>query len=136
MSRSKTYLCLDIGEARTGIAVADDAVRIPLPFETFVMSSGSLRAEVARLVAAHDVGTIVVGYPRNQSGEPTAQTQFVEKQAALLRDIDAKIVFHDESLSSVDAERRLKNRGKPYSKADIDAEAACVILQSYLEAKK
>ena len=52
MSRSKTYLCLDIGEARTGIAVADDAVRIPLPFETFVMSSGSLRAEVARRAQA------------------------------------------------------------------------------------
>ena len=136
MSQTNTYLCLDVGEVRTGVAVADSKVRIPIPYETFSMDKSSLRTEVARLVAVHDADTIVIGYPRNQSGEPTAQTRFVEGQAETLQDMDVHIVFQDESLSSVEAERRLKSRHRPYGKADIDAEAACIILESYLEGHK
>ena len=43
------------------------------------------------------------------------------------------IVFQDESLTSVMAEDRLKASGKPYEKGDIDAMAATIILQDYLE---
>jgi RNase H-fold protein (predicted Holliday junction resolvase) len=50
-----------------------------------------------------------------------------------LRDIDATIVFQDESLTSVMAEKRLESRGGLYSKGDIDSEAAAIILQDYME---
>lgn len=76
--------------------------------------------------------TLVVGYPRNQQGEATAQSAYVEAFADKLADI-AKVVFQDESLTSVLAESRLKSRGKPYVKGDIDKEAAAIILQDYLE---
>lgn len=79
------------------------------------------------------IDTIVVGYPRNQSGEPTAQTEAVKTFAKQLIDFGPKIVFQDESLTSVTAEQRLQSRGKPYDKADIDMEAAVLILQDYLE---
>ena len=51
-----------------------------------------------------------------------------------LTDIAPKIVFQDESLTSVIAEQQLLSYKRPYTKADIDAQAATIILQDYLEA--
>lgn len=132
MSQNKSLLALDVGEKRIGVAVGDTGVRIAVPFDTVDVDGKELE-RIARIVIDEKVGTIVVGYPRNQSGEPTAQTAFVEEFAKNLRDIAPKIVFQDESLTSVLAEQRLKSYGKPYSKADIDAQAATLILQDYLE---
>ena len=80
----------------------------------------------------HDISILVIGYPRNQSGEATKQTESVEQFAEELAEIeiDADLVFQDESLSSVEAERRL---GRVKDKGEIDAEAASIILQDYLE---
>lgn len=132
MSRSKTYVSLDVGERRIGVAVADDAVRIAVPFET-VEVDGNEIARILAIVIQENASTIVVGYPRNQSGEPTAQTAYVETFVRQLRDSDATIVFQDESLTSVVAEQQLKAQKRPYEKGDIDAYAAAIILQDYLE---
>ena len=129
---SHTLVSLDVGEKRIGVAVADDAVRIAVPFTT-VEVDGNEIATIAELVMQQGASIIVVGYPRNQQGEATAQTDYVEKFAERLSDIDAKIVFQDESLTSVIAEQRLVAQKKPYSKGDIDAHAASIILQDYLE---
>jgi putative transcription antitermination factor YqgF len=87
---------------------------------------------IAEIVAGSNIDTIVVGYPRNQSGEATAQTAVSEAMAERLKDLVNRIEFQDESLTSVMAENRLKLRGH-YTKADIDKEAAAIILQDYLE---
>ena len=76
---------------------------------------------------------LVVGYPRNQQGEPTAQTQYVENFVSKLGKVESKIVFQDESLTSVKAESILAAQKRPYAKGDIDSMAASVILQDYLE---
>lgn len=117
------------------MAMADDAVRIAVAYDTLAMNEASFRADIARLVTAHDIDVIVVGYPRNQSGEATAQSAYVEARAAELGDLDVQLAFQDESLTSVLAEDRLKARGGAYSREDIDAEAACIILQDYLETR-
>ena len=132
MSQSKSYLALDVGEKRIGVAVGDSGVRIAIPFETIEVD-GTEVEQIARLVVNEDTDTIVVGYPRNQSGEPTAQTAYVEAFAKQLQDMASHVVFQDESLTSVLAEQRLKAQGKPYTKGDIDAQAATIILQDYLE---
>ena len=75
----------------------------------------------------------MVGYPRNQSGEPTQQTAYVEQFVEALQPVDATIKYQDESLTSIKAEDILKKRKKPYEKGDIDALAASLILQDYLE---
>ena len=129
---SRTLVSLDVGEKRIGVAVADDGVRIAVPF-TAVEVDGNEIATIAELVMQQGASIIVVGYPRNQQGEATAQTDFVEKFADRLEDIDAKVVFQDESLTSVIAEQRLIAQKKPYTKGDIDAHAASIILQDYLE---
>lgn len=132
MSRNKSYLALDVGEKRIGVAVGDDGVRIAIPFDTIEVDGTELE-KIARVVVDEHVDTIVVGYPRNQSGEPTAQTAYVEAFAQNLNNTASHLVFQDESLTSVLAEQRLKSYGKPYTKGDIDAQAAALILQDYLE---
>lgn len=132
MSQNKTYVALDVGEKRIGVAVGDDGVRIAVPFET-VEVDGTEVERIATIIVSEEPVAVVVGYPRNQAGEPTAQTAFVEEFTKKLKDIAPKIIFQDESLTSVLAEQRLKSYGKPYSKGDIDAQAAALILQDYLE---
>ena len=131
----RNYLGLDIGERRTGVALADDGVRIAIPLDTLDMTSVDFRRAIADLVVQNNITTIVIGYPRNQSGEVTHQTAFVEATADVLKDLDATIAFQDESLTSVMAEERLKKRGQITSKEAIDAEAATIILQDYLETR-
>ncbi len=124
-------IALDVGAKRIGVAAADSTVPIAMPLSTLEVDGTELDA-IARLVAQRSAETIVIGYPRNQSGGVTDQTAFVQAFAAKLGGV-ATIVFQDESLTSVMAEERLKASGKPYSKADIDAFAAVIILQDYLE---
>ena len=132
MSRvSKQLLSLDVGERRIGVAVADTAIRIPVALETIEVDGSELTA-IAKIVTLDNIDTIVVGYPRNQSGEPTAQTTYVPQFAQQLKDM-APVVFQDESLTSVIAEQQLKADKRPYTKGDIDARAAALILQDYLE---
>jgi putative Holliday junction resolvase len=132
MSQTKTFLALDVGEKRIGVAVGDSGVRIAVPFDTIEVDGNEIQ-RIAQLVVSEKADTVVVGYPRNQSGEPTAQTAYVENFAKQLTDIAPDLVFQDESLTSVLAEQRLKGYGRPYSKGDIDAQAAAILLQDYLE---
>lgn len=124
-------LGLDVGTVRVGVATADDIVPVAVPVTTIVVD-GTEHDQVAKLIADEQITTVVVGFPRNQSGEPTAQTE-VSKDFAAKLPADVKVVFQDESLTSVTAEDRLKQNKKPYTKGDIDALAAAIILQDYLE---
>lgn len=133
MTQNKQLIALDIGEKRIGVAVADTAVRIAIPVETIAMNESNFRQDIADLVTKYEADEIIVGYPRNQSGEPTAQTDYVEACAAQLDDLDVTVKFQDESLTSVIAEQRLKAKGGKIEKGDIDAEAAAIILNDYLE---
>lgn len=129
-----TFVALDVGDKRIGVAVASSEVRIAVPFDTIEVDGNEVEA-IARLVIAQAASTIVVGYPRNQAGKPTKQTAAVEEFTQKLTDLTDKIVFQDESLTSVTAEKQLAATGQPYSKADIDAQAAAIILQDYLESR-
>lgn len=126
-------MALDVGEKRIGVALGDSGVRIAIPFTTVVVDGTELE-QLTSMITKEAVDTLVIGYPRNQSGEPTAQTKFVEDFAAKLTGITAELTFQDESLTSVLAEERLKSYGRPYEKGDIDALAAAIILQDYIEA--
>ena len=126
-------ISLDVGEKRIGVAVGDSGVRIAVPFETIEVDGTEIE-QIARIIINENARTLVIGYPRNQSGDATPQTAYVEGFAKKLTDIADKIVFQDESLTSVLAEQRLQSYKKPYAKGDIDAQAAAIILQDYIEA--
>lgn len=124
-------LGLDVGTKRVGVAAADSSVPIAMPLLTLDVD-GTEIDRVKQLVKEREVKTVVVGYPRNQSGDPTAQTRYSEAFAEKLESF-AEVRFQDESLTSVMAEDRLKADGRPYGKADVDALAAAMILQDYME---
>lgn len=124
-------LCLDVGEKRIGVAVADTGVKIAIPLTTIEVDGTEIE-QILRLYGQERAKVLVVGYPRNQQGETTAQTVYVEDFTKNLQEF-TNIEFQDESLTSVQAEERLKSRGQKYSKGDIDAEAAAIILQDYME---
>jgi putative Holliday junction resolvase len=135
MIQNKAVIALDIGEKRIGVAVSDGDVHIARPIG-FIDVNGEELERIIKLIVEHQAEAVVVGYPRNQSGEPTAQTAFVESFAAKLGESTlTPILFQDESLTSVLAEARLRSYGRDYTKGDIDAEAAALILQDYLEAR-
>ena len=129
---NKALVGLDVGEKRIGVAVADLSVRIAVPYET-ILVDGTEIEKIEALVSSQGADILVLGYPRNQGGEVTSQTQYDEDFASKLEYLGVKIVFQDESLTSVMAEQRLKDQGVAYEKADIDAQAATIILQDYIE---
>lgn len=126
-------LALDVGGRRIGMAVGDTDMKIPRILPTMEVTDGVFE-QITDVITYEGVDAIVVGYPRNLSGETTEQTATIEKFADELKQhIDIAIEFQDESLTSIRAEELLRQRGKPYSKADIDAEAAAIILHDFLE---
>ena len=129
---SKALLALDVGERRIGVALADSSVRIAIAYDT-ILVDGTEIDQIRELLIQEDIDVLVVGYPRNQSGEPTQQTAYIEPFVEALQPVDATIKYQDESLTSIKAEEILKKRKKPYEKGDIDALAASLILQDYLE---
>lgn len=133
MAHNETYLCLDVGEKRIGVARGDGAVRIAVPLETVEVNGDELQ-RIARLSDLEHADVLVIGYPRNQSGEATAQTAYVEAFVDRLRTkSNLPVIYQDESLTSVLAEQRLQAHHRPYTKGDIDMHAAAIILQDYLE---
>ncbi len=127
-------IALDVGSKRIGVAKADSSVRIAIPYSA-VPVDGTEFKKIASLARAWDINSFVIGLPRNSKGEETEQSRYVRKFALQLkREISgAKVCFQDESLTSVEAEKRLKGRKKGYKKGDIDSEAAAIILQDFLE---
>lgn len=127
-------LALDIGEKRIGVARADSTTRIAVPVG-FVNVDGSEWQEIARIARLNNTNFFVLGLPRSNEGNETAQSLYVRNFAKTLVEKvpRIKIRFQDESLTSVIAEERLKSRKKRYEKGEIDAEAASIILQDFLE---
>lgn len=129
-------IALDVGTKRIGVAKADSKVRIAIPYSA-VEVDGTEFEKIASLARAWDINSFVLGLPRNSQGEETEQSRYVREFAKDLKRAipSAKICFQDESLTSVEAEKRLKSRKKGYKKGDIDSEAATIILQDFLEEK-
>jgi putative Holliday junction resolvase len=139
-------LALDVGERRIGLAISDPSRTLARPLRTLTRRGplavvvAELAAQVAALAAEDDgVGTIVIGLPRALDGRETAQTSRVRALAdALAAAVALPIAFQDERLSSREAESRLALREPDWRKRKqaLDAAAAAVILQDYLDGQE
>lgn len=133
MTAAHTVLCLDVGEVRIGVARANSIARIAEPVKT-IANDAVVVHTLQDMIAAEPVTVIVVGLPQNRHQEDTDQTRYVRDFVARLeKEINVPFIFQDEAGSSQKAEEMLRNRGKPYPKEAIDAEAATLILQDYIE---
>ena len=134
MTESKRVLLgLDVGERRIGVAIGDSIGRLGSPLATLDVDGLEL-VKLQRLMLEHEVSELIVGLPRNMSGEPTLQTEAV-RQFVLRRlaGFEIPVHFQDESLTSVKAESELTARKKPFARGDVDALAATYILDDYME---
>lgn len=129
----KRVLALDVGEKRIGIAIGDSDVKIAVP-NGFVENNENFIDEIKKIIELKNIDEIVVGLPRNSSGEETKQSQYVRDFAEKISVFDLPVIFQDESLTSVEAEQILSEGNNTYNKGEIDAKAAALILTDYLEA--
>lgn len=133
MSADETLLGLDVGAVRIGVARANAIARIAEPLKTVTNDDVVVQA-LEEIIATEHVTTVVVGLPQNRNQEDTDQTRFVRDFVKKLqKTVSAEFVFQDEADSSIKAEAILRQRGKAYAKEEIDAEAATLILQDYIE---
>lgn len=125
---------LDVGEKRIGVAKADSSTRIAIPVGFYAVD-GSEWQKIARIANMNNTNFFVLGLPRSNEGNETKQSMYVRNFAKILIEKipEARIKFQDESFTSVEAEERLKSRKRNYEKGEIDAEAASIILQDFLE---
>ena len=129
---------LDVGGKRTGVAVSDELGILASPVG-FVARSSRDRAEFRALVARWSITRLVVGLPKSLSGREGPQAAEVRAYAdALAADLGLEIDYWDERLTSTMAERSLIESGarRDRRRDQIDAVAASLILQNYLDAKR
>lgn len=136
-------LGIDYGNRRIGLALSDATGMLARPWKTIARVGNpsqvaqAIAAEVRTLAEAGEpVSVIVMGHPRRLSGEASEQTAMVETVAELLRPLVAlPLVLQDERLSSHEADARLALEEKDWRKrkARLDAAAAAIILQDYLD---
>ena len=137
-------LGIDYGERRIGLALSDPTATLARPLRTIEARgapadrAAALADAIAALAADPDgLAGVVVGLPRSLDGHPHGQTARVETFVhELRRAVDLPVVMQDERLSSVEADERLAVRERSWRrrKTRLDAAAAAVILQDYLDA--
>ena len=134
-------LALDVGRRRVGLALSDTSATLARPYKTLTVSDADaverVVEEVHRLTSDEDgLAAIVVGMPTHLDGSPSEQTKLVEQFIETLRQhVAVPLTTQDERLSSREAESRLAIRTRDWKKrkALLDAAAAAVILQDYLD---
>lgn len=137
-------LGIDYGARRLGLALSDATATLASPWR--LLERPPSEPETLRIVAdlverlrQDDDGleAVVVGWPRRLDGSPTHQTAATEAFArALEARVHLRVVLQDERLTSHEAEQRLTDRGErdwKKRKKKIDAEAASIILQDFLD---
>lgn len=136
---SGRVLGLDLGAARIGVAISDPERRMAVPLGTVQVGRppGELIA-IADLVREHDATAVVLGWPRSLSGDSGPGAHHAEAFADALRAVlTVPVELQDERLSTVEAERLLRDagiKGQDRRKV-VDRTAAAVILQAWLDVR-
>jgi putative Holliday junction resolvase len=128
---------IDVGEKRIGVALSDETGFLASAHSA-IRSEGRARdtAAVARLAREHAVSVVVVGMPLSLSGQPGPQAEKARRFGQALAQHDLEVVFWDERLTTLEAQRYLREGGMRRAKRaeSLDATAAAILLQSYLDA--
>ncbi|MHB1131479.1 MAG: Holliday junction resolvase RuvX [Chloroflexota bacterium] len=129
-------MCLDVGQRRIGVALSDAEER--LAYGHGVVHRGNLRTDLDSLAATvetEEVELVVLGLPRSLSGHLGPQAERVQRfGAALAARLAVPIVYWDERLSTVAADRALREAGLSgrARRERVDEQAAILILEGYL----
>ncbi len=124
-------LAVDFGERRIGLATSDASGRLATPRVTLLRKSdAAVLDELARFAAREEIALAVFGIPRSPEGAESPLAGRIRSFAAKFeRKTGLPVRFHEETLTSNEAARRLSRRA---SKEDLDRAAAAVLLEDYL----
>lgn len=127
-------VALDVGTKRIGIATANVVARLASPLQTINVDK-EVFDHLAQIFAEQTACQLVVGLPRGLNGQDTEQTAYTRDFVTRLqRHTSLPVGWQDEAVTSRLSEDSLKAKGKPYSREQIDALAACYILEDWLAA--
>ena len=131
---------LDIGEKRVGVALSDPSGTVATPLVVLdakkVLGDGR---DVRGLIDDYEADLIVIGLPLSMDGSEGPQAARVRAVGErLARFLPVRIVYHDERLSSSQARRSMSAAGvsDKAKRGSIDMVAACLFLQSFLDARR
>ncbi len=147
MAKATRIISLDYGLARIGVALSDERKIIALGSVTIVaekkaeQTAQKISVELNKLAEAQkfEIEKIVLGFPLKMNGTRGLQADDVAHFAELLKQhIDCEIVLWDERLTTVQADRSLRegNLTRKQRAKQVDKVAAVLILQSYLDSQQ
>ena len=128
-------LGIDFGRARIGLAISDELRLLAHPLETILANKDSGK-RIAEIVRERKIDKVVVGVPRQMSGEiGTAANEALDFAAKLRAMLPCDVLTWDERLTTVAANRALRDAGKKtrQTRKFVDQVAAQMILQGYLD---
>jgi putative Holliday junction resolvase len=132
-------IAFDYGDVRTGVALCDPDGILASPLCILQTQSKSFLDEIAALLEQHDPIQIYIGKPLHMSGNSGESAEKVQSFVTLVKTVTKiPIALIDERLSTVSAQRKLKDAGVSMkdSKSLIDAMAAVAILEQGLLSEK
>ncbi len=132
---SQTLLGFDYGTRRIGVAVGQDITRSVTPLTTLLSQNDKPDWDaISKLIAEWQPDRLVVGLPLHLDGSIQALTEKAQRFGNQLKGrYNLPVEMVDERLTSHEAETELATRGGKIAKTDIDALAAALILQSWLD---
>ena len=138
-TRPGRVIGLDLGDVRIGVAISDDDRRMAMPLGTVHTGAPADLKAIAKLVEEHGATVVVIGLPLSMTGEHGSAAVKAGAFADALRAfLHVPVALHDERLSTVEAERALREAGVGGRERRrlVDRSAATVILQAWLDAHR
>jgi putative holliday junction resolvase len=137
------YLGIDYGDKRVGVAISDESRQLAFPYKV-IENVKDLVGKILEIIQKEEIGTVVVGESLDFQGQPNVVMKNIEKFVEELRTkTEANIFYEPEFLTSHQAQKKMsrrprESRGSGSSifmnqNRDIDASAAAIILQSFLD---
>ena len=131
---------IDLGEKRIGVAISDSSGNLATPYEV-VFRTGNRDQEhqqIRAIVEEVEAEILVIGLPLSLDGSEGKAAQGAREEAkAIAQVISVPVEMHDERLTTVEAERLLKEQGLkgPERRKVVDKVAAAILLQAWMEGR-
>lgn len=124
------YMGIDFGSKRIGLSVSDDTATVAFPYKTIQNSPKSIQ-EILEIISAERIVKVVIGESKDKDMKDNPIMELIHSFKKNLEEKGIEVEFHNEFFSSAQVISSMGEQNK-----SIDASAAAVILQSYLDLQK
>lgn len=136
----KRVLGIDYGDVRVGLALSDMLGITAQGLDTLTINNSDKNffKGIRKILQEYDIGTVVIGYPRNMDGTPSKKTEKIDTLIPELENMGIKVIKWDERLTTVCAYRTMHELNISQKKKNVYADklAATYILEGYLNSIK